>query len=255
MISQTLSNISSSTSNPKINAKTSKHHKHKFQESPTTNTRRSHIDYTNSINQSDNLSTSSQILTKKPHQQQHHKTRAQHNVNKQFETRNRSCDSAHTGDRLQQNNSAISTARGTDQVQQLTAEALHAHQQRISNKTHLNEANGDMESRYQEMVLNFHTQNRKETHIQHGARLKQASQGSLGKRVSSSNDVLGMDEGEEATAKHRTPQKSKRIIMSDLMQHAYKMNLNIKRNDEKQHVNESMRSGGEARPHRTNNAL
>ncbi len=56
-------------------------------------------------------------------------------------------------------------------------------------------------------------------------------------------------------AKHKTPQKSKRMIMSDLMQHAYKMNLNIKRNDEKQQVNESMRSGGEARPHRTNNAL
>ncbi len=246
MISQTLSNISSSTSNPKITAKTSKHYKQKFQESNTSKTRihpRSHIDYS-----SQNFSTSSQILAQRANQQQ--KARVQHNVNKQFVTRNRSCESARAGDKLHQTQSTI---RGTDQAP-LTAEMLHAHQQRISFSPYLDE-NGHLDSRYEEMIKNFHTHNRKETQILLSPRLKQASQDSLGKLMSS-NDVLSSKECE--IVRQKSPEKSKRIAISDLMQHTYKTNLNIKRNDEKQQINERIRgceAAVVARPHRNNTAL
>lgn len=212
MISQTLSNTSSSPSQNHNqfpnNNKTSKPQKsQKFQiaNSDTTN------------------STSSHIQT--PHRPRHQ--------NQQLQEVQQSVHNKDSDMRL------------------LTAEALYMHQQnqlRIANNNpHAKENNAECDSRYQDLIKAFHTTNRKEMPIQMSPRIQRRSQTSLAKHISS-NDLLA-----ERLLVVSPENRSKRVVVSDLM--SLNAGVSIKRNEEKQKVNESMGMAGMGRTSRNNTAL
>lgn len=178
MVSQTLSNASSSTSNNKINRRAQQKHPNNNQSKAMN--RRSMQHY-----QTDSQSSLSQIHLKSNTK---HPTpgpvRPHYNINKQFRTRNKSFDS--------KNETPKSGNELTDS-------------QIDSSKHEIQDPN------YQELVRNFHTQNRKEHQIMN---IEKSSHSSLSNhKHTSSRDLTNAD-------------KPKRIIISDLMQYTQNRNFN-----------------------------
>lgn len=186
MVSQTLSNASSTTSNNKISRRKNIIH-------PKSNRRSMH-----------NYQTDSQSSLSQNHFKNKHPTpcpaRPQYNVNKQFKTRNRSFDSSNA---TQQQNESQQSVNDLDSSQ--VDQSKHETQ----------------DPNYQELVRNFHTQNRKENQMMNESYHEKSSQNSiLNNKQNSSHDLSSTD-------------KPKRIIISDLMQYTQNRSFNPKKNDMK----------------------
>ena len=251
MVSQTLSQVSSSTSNQKVvRRKSSKPKEHKHE--TIHQTHRQHPQNRHSIlsyqHENGSISSSSQgFMTKLPTSQQHQqqqqpKSRPNYNVNKQLmSARDKSSDS-HQHQQRQRN------SEPPEQQMNYATEASYYQPLYIARED---------DAQYQQLVKNFHSHNRKEALIQspNGNKLSQRS-------ATNSQSSMGMPiithkshNNNETTNVVPAPKMPKKVI-SDLMQFTYKRNINNRMSEEPQrNGEEACRRSESHRIARNNTAL
>lgn len=216
MVSQTLSNISTSTSNQKAGLVRRKSAKSKH---PNNNQNRHSI---LSYQQQDNgsISSSSQgFMTKQP--------RPHYNIKKQMDSHSQ---------------------RSSEHPEHMNYATEASHYEPIF----ITRNDDSSDARYHDLVNAFHSQNRKESHIQspNGNKLSQRSATNSQSSMGNSKQTTQHSNGPAVSS----PSTPKKIVISDLMQFAYKRNINSRWSEEAAEKSPSRRSESH-RVARNNTAL